>query len=304
MLRLHHRVTSVTMSERYEELAGTMCRVVEAGEADSAEPPIMFVHGLGGHADNWSLVMPALSVGRRCLALDLPGFGLSSPAKHHHLDTHVSAVVSLIRGLGTAVTLVGNSMGGLIAERVAAEHPDLVHRLVLIAPATPLPNLDQIADRTVTARLATQSIPVVGELVLRVLQRQLTPRQQTEQTLALVSHRPELLPESIGERSIAIAEMRRRMPWAVRAFSESARSVGLFMVRRDRFAAMARSIRQPTTLIWGTEDRLVSPASMVWLTELRPDWQSIRLEGIGHVPMLEAPDVVIESLQELAPALD
>ncbi len=292
------------MSERYEELAGTTCRVIEAGGNAAGEPPIVFVHGLGGNADNWSLVMPALSANRRCFALDLPGFGLSSPAKRHHLDTHVSAVVSLIRSLGTPVSLVGNSMGGLIAERVASEHPDLVDRLVLLAPATPLPVLDRIADPTVTARLAAQSTPVVGEWILRALQRQLTPRQQTEQTLALVSHRPELLPESIRERSIAIAEMRRSMPWAVRAFSESARSVGLFMVRRDRFAAMAKSIRQPTTLIWGTEDRLVSPASMVWLTELRPDWQSIRLEGVGHVPMLEAPDVVIEALLELAPALD
>jgi pimeloyl-ACP methyl ester carboxylesterase len=100
-----------------------------------------------------------------------------------------------------------------------------------------------------------------------------------------------------------MATLRRTTGWAVRAFSESARSAGRTLMARSRFERTIDSIVQPTTLIWGTQDRVVTPASVRWLASRRPSWRSIELAAVGHVPMLECPDTLAQVIAaDLVPA--
>ncbi len=276
----------------YVDLNAIPCRILDHGGTGR---PIVAVHGLGGYAENWSLVAGDLTKLGRVVAVDLPGFGLSGPAPRHHLQAHVETVAALIESLGAGpATVIGNSMGGLVAELVSAARPELVGRLVLIAPATPLPSVSLPPDPSITIRLAAQAVPWLGPSVIRSFQRSLTPEEQVDETYRIVAHRPEGLPPAIRRRAIEIATVRRTMGWAVRAFSESARSIGTILLRRRRFDRLLDSIGQPTTLIWGTHDRVLPPASLEWLAARMPAWRSVELAAVGHVPMLETPETVVQ----------
>jgi 3-oxoadipate enol-lactonase len=100
-------------------------------------PPLMLVHGLAGGASNWSELAPRLARRHRVLVPDLPGHGGSTalPAAHS-LDPFVDRLASLAeheRVERSAV--VGHSLGGLLALRLAVRRPELVRAIVLAASA-------------------------------------------------------------------------------------------------------------------------------------------------------------------------
>ncbi|MEX2279914.1 MAG: alpha/beta hydrolase [Acidimicrobiia bacterium] len=293
------------MQRRYETIEGTAITVDDYGGTGR---PIVLVHGLGGASSNWSLVGPQLAEIGSTVAFDLPGHGRAGPVPRHDLESHVRTTIAVIERQGVeSVTLVGCSMGGLVAEIVAAQRPDLVDALILLAPATPPPTLVMPKNPKVAARLAVQSIPGIGPLATAALTSRLTPKRQVEMTLGIVMQHPELLPTDAFERSVELARLRRTMPWAGRAFSESVASVLRLLIRRPTYLAILEQIEAPTTLIFGSEDQVVVPVGLRWLAERQSAWRSIELADAGHTPMLERPDIVVREIERLinrcAPAL-
>lgn len=109
---------------------------LDAGEGET----VLFIHGSGpgasGHS-NFKLNYPEfLKAGYRVVVPDLPGYGLSSkPETDYVLDFFVEAMRELLDHLGVSrITLVGNSLGGAIAIKLALDYPKLVKRLILMAP--------------------------------------------------------------------------------------------------------------------------------------------------------------------------
>jgi pimeloyl-ACP methyl ester carboxylesterase len=103
----------------------------------SAQPPLVFIHGLSSYMGFWEHQIPAVGGERRVLALDLPGFGASGrPDAPYTPPWYASIVVHWLDALGVEkAVLVGHSMGGQISMTIALEHPEKVDRLVLAAPA-------------------------------------------------------------------------------------------------------------------------------------------------------------------------
>jgi pimeloyl-ACP methyl ester carboxylesterase len=250
-------------------------------------PEILAVHGLGGSAYNW--VPLAHRLGRTIRAIDLPGFGYSPPLRRHNLETFAAVVTETIEDIGRPLTLLGNSMGGLVAMKVAAGRPDLVARLILIAPATrPAGRLVPASPR-VPIRLLAQSIPMVGEELTRLIQLRMTPRQQVAATFDLICSDPGRITAEVMEQATEVATRRRHYPWAVRAFRESIGSVSGALVPRATFDAMTAAITCPTLLVYGGRDPVVDPG---WLKELggrHQEWSTVEIDDVGHVPMLELP---------------
>lgn len=107
---------------------------VEEGAGDQT---LIFIHGLGSYLPAWNKNIPELSKHYRCIAIDLPGYGKSSKGNYEFSMTYYAQVIrefAAKKGLNQVV-LVGHSMGGQIALTAALQYPDLVDKVVLIAPA-------------------------------------------------------------------------------------------------------------------------------------------------------------------------
>jgi 3-oxoadipate enol-lactonase len=111
-------------------------------------PPMVLLHGLGERAADWDPVRAELGAGRTTYAVDVRGHGGSDwPGEYSH-DLIEADVVGWIDALGLReVTLVGHSMGGSVAFRIAAHRPELVARLVIEDVIPPFPRTRAIPER-------------------------------------------------------------------------------------------------------------------------------------------------------------
>lgn len=251
--------------------------------------PIVLVHGLGGSAVTWDAVGPGMAQYGRPIAIDLPGFGLSPPGSDWTLDTHAEALAEFITHIGGPVTVIGNSLGGLIAEDVAATHPELVSSLILVSPATPPRLPDPNLDWPTALRLALQATPGVGRLISKRFLAAYSPEEMVKASLEMIVSKPGRVPIDVQESLIELARRRRHLPWTEEAVPSTATHIAWLFARPWRFTMMIRDIVAPTLVVQGLSDHIVSPTAVEWLCSLRPDWKLVQMENTGHTPQLDAP---------------
>ena len=250
---------------------------------------IVLVHGLGGSVANWDAVGSKLADLGRTVALDLPGFGLSPPARDWELHTHARAVHSFMSEFAPSATLIGNSMGGLLAEMIASRAPETVDSLLLVAPATPPRFPDPRIHWPTARRLALQATPGVGRAMSWYFLNRLSPQELVKLSLETITHKPARVPMPLVEEFVRLATVRMKLPWAEEAVPSTGRSIARMFRRPSSFIAMIREIKAPTLVVQGLGDHIVSPTAVEWLCSLRPDWQLVQMEDTGHTPQLDAP---------------
>ena len=271
----------------------------EEGAPGRDGTPVVFVHGLGGSHLNWCLIGPGLAAGRRAVALDLHGFGLTPGTRatssvHHNamlLDRFVREVT------GTPVILAGNSMGGLISILQASAAPDTVAGLVLIDPALP-PR--RVPDRQVGNRFLMYALPGIGEVYLRSVQSRQPPQLTVQRVIELCFADPSRVDPAMFTAAIALAAERQSQGLRARdeAFLAATRSLMRVVGLRRRYREMMASVRVPVLLLGGEADRLVPVASMREAASRNPGWETVILPGVGHTPQLEVPDSVTGTLRD------
>jgi pimeloyl-ACP methyl ester carboxylesterase len=260
--------------------------------------PIVFVHGLGGSHLNWCLIGPQLAAGRRAVALDLHGFGLTPGRRATStVQQNTRLLDRFVREVtGTPVILAGNSMGGLISILQASGSPDTVRGLVLIDPALPMP--PRVPDRQVGSQFLMYALPGVGELYVRSVLSRRPPQLAVQRVIDLCFADPSRIDPAMFTASIALAAERQgqRQSQGLRAgdeaFLAASRSLMRVVGRRGRYWQMMASVRVPVLLIGGEADRLVPVASMRHAAARNPGWDTVILPGVGHTPQLEVPDTV------------
>ena len=251
---------------------------------------IVCVHGLEGSAYNWNLIAPELAETHRVVAPDLSGFGYTPPGERGStVEANTEVVAAVIREYGDEALLIGNSMGGLISMITAVEHANHVDRLVLINPALPV-SRRRPPDLEVLTKLIGPLVPGIGVPAFRVYRAAHSPEEETTETLRMITADAETVPDWAKERLTETNRLRRDRAWAIPAFLEADRSIARYVLRPRRFARLIHRIGAPTLLVHGSEDRLVSVDSARWAAQQRPDWTYVEMEGVGHVPMLEAAD--------------
>jgi len=268
------------------------------GQVDHLGSPLLLVHGLGANTVSWLPVGQALADRRNgpVIALDLAGFGYTrSVDTNATIARNAALVIATLEEFGPGVVL-GNSMGGAIAIKVAAQRPDLVPGLVLVNPALrPVFGSPQWRQAWL---LSPMVFPRIGARIIGGRARQLGAEGMVDGTLQIVLEDPTALDRSIRDEFVTIATDRGAYPEAARAYADAASSMFWYLVRNlDRdlrvFLAM-----HPALMVFGDRDRLVHISSARALCERHPDLDVSVLEGIGHAPQLEAPQLFVDVVDE------
>lgn len=268
-------------------------------------PSAVYVHGLGGSATNWTDLAAQLREHVSGYSIDLPGFGRSEPIPGYDfsLATHARTVIKYLETLKEPVHLFGNSMGGAISVIVAAARPDLVRTLTLVSPAVPdlRPRLNRMSD----PRMALAVLPIIGSKVRRQLAN-LTAHERTQQMLDLCFADPSVVPDNRIEESMREHEERARQRWANRALSLS--TVGLMkqwlMPGPMSLWRLLPSVKAPTLVVWGENDRLVSVRKGPRTARLLPKGRLLVLPRTGHVAQMERPATVARAVLGMWEAVD
>jgi len=259
---------------------------------DSGAEPALFVHGLEGSSRNWTDLMDLLRSRLACEAMDLPGFGDSPPRPdgRYSIAALAQTVIALIgkRQRGP-VHLIGNSLGGAVAVKVAATRPDLIRTLTLISPALPdlRPRLDLV-------RFPVVGLPRLGPRLIRQYQAALPPERRVAAVIATCYSNPGLYPQARFAAEVAELGRRDSLEYAVAALMGSARALSAEFLRKGRHSPwrdVAR-ITAPSLVIYGQHDRLVDPRAAGRAAHVFADARIVVLPRTGHVAQMERPGLV------------
>jgi pimeloyl-ACP methyl ester carboxylesterase len=281
------RVPTARLRSREVEVGGVTTRAVSAaGEG----VPTVLLHGWLDNADTWLSVLDRLSVaGRSGIAYDLPGFGAAPPLRpgsvlDQLVDFGAAAVEAAAEVAGTDVVVAGNSLGGWAALRLA-ELDDLpLAGVVPIGPAgIRMAPLFFTLDRVpAVSRIIGVPAPVPPAVVRGVAGR-------LYRSLAFAD--PGGVDKAAIDRftrfHIERPVIRERIEYAKRLRPELEHPFD------------PSRIRVPVTVIWGDADRLCMVEGADELAGALPQAKIEILEGVGHSPQIEAPDVVVAAIREL-----
>ncbi|MET7812812.1 alpha/beta hydrolase [Streptomyces sp. NPDC005395] len=283
---------------RSVRLPGITLTVRSRPPAREGLPPALYVHGLGGSSQNWSALMPLLDGVVDSEALDLPGFGDSPPPDDgdYSITGHARAVVRHLDAAGRGpVHLLGNSLGGAVATRVASARPDLVRTLTLVSPA--LPEIRVQRSALPTGLLA---VPGVVQLFNR-LTREWTAEQRVRGVRALCYGDPERVTQEGFRAAVEEMERRLRQPYFWDAMARSARGiVNAYTVGGQQgLWRQAERVLAPTLLVYGGRDQLVGYRMAQRAARAFRDSRLLTLPDAGHVAMMEYPEAVATAFREL-----
>lgn len=242
---------------------------VEGPEEAPAEAPVLvFANSLGTDLRVWHGVAARLVQSYRIVRYDKRGHGLSScPPAPYRLDDHVADLAALLDRLEISrAVVVGLSVGGMIALGLAAARPDLVRGLVLSDTAHRIGSPDMWNTRIDAIRAGG-----IAALAEPILERWFSA--------AFRSQKPDDL---AGWR-----HMLTRTP--------AEGYIGTCMAIRDAdLTDVARRIAVPALCLVGSEDGATPPDLVRSLAELIPGAGFEMIDGVGHLPCVEAPDTVAD----------
>jgi pimeloyl-[acyl-carrier protein] methyl ester esterase len=229
--------------------------------------PLVLLHGWAMHSGFWGPLVTRLGRRHRVHAVDLPGHGESAAPSRFTLDDVVRALDSTLETAGSPLTLVGWSLGGLIAMRWALARPERVARLVLVATSPRF-----VASDDWPHAMAPQTLDRFGD-ELRIAWK-LTVNRFLALQLKGSEHSRTLLSE-MRHRLLA------RPPPSTATLAEA-----LGVLKECDLRVDASRIAQPVLVVSGDRDTLAFPAAGRFLAERLPNARFLLIPGAAHVPFL------------------
>lgn len=249
---------------------------------DSGDGPVLLlIHGMYGDHTDWEPVLRPLAEHHRVIALDLPGFGLSSkPHVDYSADFFVSALEAFLKHLEVPKAIfVGNSFGGIICMLYALAHPERTSGLVLI-------------DSGGFYEWSPQEREDAQSRFRKERLRKLSPEIHRRLFGSIFVN---------GPSSVASAYMSKQDKKLIRADFEqyvhaihSSVQLALDEVLLDRLP----EIKCPVLILQGAKDEIVK---MEWVKEGASRFLNAQMKVVddcGHVPQLESPQEVVRLMSE------
>lgn len=252
--------------------------IEDEGQGD----PVVCVHGLGGSSNTWTPMMPALAR-HRLLRIDLPGSGMSQRAEGPlSIERFVAAAATACERLGVRQAhWLGHSMGTIVCQHLAVQHPALVRSLALFGPllAPADPARQGLRDRAQRAR--SQSVEGMHAIAQQMVQAALSSHTRQHQPLVAAYVRDSLM----------------RCDGA--AYASTCEALA------DAQPAAVDRIQMPVLLVTGDEDGVAPPQAVRTLADRLHAAASVRtvvLPRCGHWTPLERAQECMNHWQEFAAA--
>ncbi|MCI4325531.1 MAG: alpha/beta hydrolase [Thermoplasmata archaeon] len=244
-------------------------------EVQGTGPGVLFLHGYPLQRAMWRPQLLGLSDSYRVGLLDLPGYGTAAAAPvPDTLAGFGEAIRRTVRDqMGGRATIVGHSFGGYIALQLYADHPELFERLVLVSTRSGADSPEAREKRNATAR------------------RLASPTEHLDVDEMAKS----LLAEATWTEQGPVVAVTRAMV-AAASNTTIVRTLSAIADRPDQTPRLG-SIRVPTLVLWGANDRLIPPPQTRDLVGGIPGARGVEIEGAGHLGPLERPDAFNAALR-------
>ncbi|WP_412545225.1 alpha/beta fold hydrolase [Maricaulis sp. MIT060901] len=261
--------------DHWVDADGMTFRVREQGPQGA--PVIVLIHGFSYSLESFDAWAEDLAVDYRVVRFDLPGHALTGPdpQQRYSVRETVALTASLLDSLGhDDVVLVGNSLGGLVSWRLAAEQPELVSRLILLAPGG-------FSINGVTENPVPVPAPVAFFMTS-------APQAMVGAASAGLFGDPTNMPAELPGRVHDLM----RQPGVGQALVERLEVFTLPAPETD----LAR-VEADTLILWGELDRIVPPDHGPRFVDAMPSARLEVMPGLGHVVHEEAPEVSLERVR-------
>jgi pimeloyl-ACP methyl ester carboxylesterase len=216
--------------------------------------PLVLIHGLGSRGEDWAGMIPGLAAaGFHVYAPDLLGYGRSAkPDVDYSIATEEKIVVDFMKAVHLdRADVAGWSMGGWVALKLTIDQPQLVDRLIVYDSA------GIYFPPTFDASLFT---PTDSVGVARLT--------------AMLTPHPKPLPAFASEAAVRRLQSNA---WVIH------RSVVAMEAGRDLLDFRLGAIKQPTLIVWGSEDKLIPPSVGETMHRDIPDSSLLIVDGCGHL---------------------
>jgi 4,5:9,10-diseco-3-hydroxy-5,9,17-trioxoandrosta-1(10),2-diene-4-oate hydrolase len=274
---------NVAVEEQNLRVDGLPIRYLSAGEG----PPLVLLHGAGDNALDWRWVLPELARTHRVYAPDLPGSPESArPVANYSPAFFERFVAGFLDALDIErAAMVGNSIGGLVALRLALSEPERIGTLVLVDSAG--------LGRTINPMFTFVNVPGLGEAAMPLWRTPIGAYQRARgRTTLLFAHPSGGVPDEWLAEQCRLA----RSPGYLEAHLAVLRSQVSLAGQREVLVDRLSLLKMPTLVVWGTRDR-VFPESQARDAVARLQKGSLSLiPDCGHMPHVECPDPFVAAL--------
>ena len=240
---------------------------------DPALPTLVFIHGAEHDHCVWVLQTRYLAHhGFGVLAVDLPGHGRSDGAPLDSVEKIADWIVAVLNAAGVSkATLIGHSMGSLVAIECAARHPDRIAKIALIGAAFPM----KVSDELLTATRDDE--PLAQDMV----------NIWSHSAYAQYPGNPGPGFWAMGGN---LRLMQRQKPGVMHTDFAACNAYA-------NGIDAAKQVRCPALLIMGKRDLMTPPRAAKEIMGALADKRSVEIAGSGHALMAEKPDEVLEALR-------
>ncbi|MFN3617100.1 MAG: alpha/beta fold hydrolase [Aquabacterium sp.] len=270
-----------THPSTFLELDGMQVHIRDTGPRDDPTP-LVLLHGMSSSLHTFEGWQQSLQTDRRVISVDLPGFGLTGPSPQgdYRIDAYTRFVLRLLDALNLKqVVLVGNALGGEVAWQTAVLAPERVERLVLLAS-------DGYQPSVLSMPLAFQ---VASSRWLRWVSERILPKALVASSVRSVFGDPNrATPDKID----------RYFELALRVGNRRALFQRMDQAQFGSNAALIRRIQQPTLVMWGDRDEMISPDQGELFCRDIARCRLVMLPGLGHIPQEEDPRATVLVLRE------
>lgn len=264
-------------------------RVLELGSGD----PLIFIHGSPNTAASW-ISLAANLTNRRCLLIERPGAGLSTPVKrwkNHKVDS-AYVVKSVVEHFDLEkVDLVGSSFSGFYSYNFAMAHPDCVNKLVI----TGSPGGPQILGLPKILRILSLPIPsFAAKKALRV------DTDGAKKMYGDIGHQESIdsgaIPEFVFEWYSALTCNTNTFSNLLKEIRAIATPFGYRKTARINDEVFTK-LGMPTLYLWGDNDVMATPVQADALSALTPSARIEHFESFGHLPWYDDANLIGQRIE-------